>query len=172
MLVLVLASVALYLPTVGGDFVYDARETVLWNDYAHHLNHLRDVVTPRVISLDVMDNNRPVHLALVIINWALWGANPAGHHLCNILFHALAVALLFMFCRRLLPESSALRPRGAWQGRARVDVRNGPQDVWGTGGHSDSSCEAARLARGYRTETRRCHRLPSWCQSFASGADL
>jgi hypothetical protein len=105
-LVLALICLALYLPSISGDFVYDARTTVLGNDYVHHPIHLLDVLAPRVISMDVMDNNRPVHLALVIFNWALWGANPAGHHVCSILFHALVVVLLFRFCRKLLPEAS------------------------------------------------------------------
>lgn len=100
------AALLLYLPALGGDFVYDARLTVLGNDYVHHLGHLRDVVTLRVMHLDVMDNNRPVYLATVMLNWALWGANPLGHHLCNIVLHAVVVVLLFKYCRLLLPEAS------------------------------------------------------------------
>ncbi len=98
-------AIILYVPTLGADFVYDARLTVLGNDYAHHLGHLWDVVTLRVVHLDVMDNNRPVYLATTMLNWALWGANSTGHHLCNIVLHAAAVALLFRFCRALLPDA-------------------------------------------------------------------
>jgi hypothetical protein len=99
-------AIILYLPALGADFVYDARLTVLGNDYAHDLRHLWDVLTLRVMHLDVMDNNRPIHLAATMLNWAVWGANPMGHHLFNIVLHAVAAALLFKFCRALLPGAS------------------------------------------------------------------
>src|ERR1700677_1767473 len=110
-----LAAVAiiLYLPALGGDFVYDARLTVLGNDYVHHPGNLWDVVTARVMHMDVMDNNRPVYLATVMLNWAFWGANPFGHHLCNVILHAAVVVLLFKFCRSLLPEASPWAPFAA-----------------------------------------------------------
>lgn len=92
---------ALYLPSLSSDFTYDARLTILGNDYAHDLRHLWDVVTLRVIHQDVMDNNRPVHLGLIMLNWAAWGANPAGHHLFSNVLHALAAALLYRVCRAL-----------------------------------------------------------------------
>lgn len=100
-LLLAAAAIALYLPMLGADFVFDSRFFVLGNDYVHHLSHLADIATLHVMRLDVMDNNRPFYLATVMINWALCGANPAGHHLVNILLHALVVVLLFRLCRIL-----------------------------------------------------------------------
>jgi hypothetical protein len=94
-------AVVLYLPTLGADFVFDSRFFVLGNDYAHNLTNLADVFSLRVMQLDVVDNNRPLYLATVILNWALCGANPACFHFVNILFHALAVVLLFRFLRAL-----------------------------------------------------------------------
>ena len=103
-------AIALYLPMLGGDFVYDARLTVLGNDYVHHLGHLWDVITLRVMHLDVMDNNRPVYLATVMLNWALWGAHPFGHHLCNIILHGVVAALLYRLCRALFPGATPWAP--------------------------------------------------------------
>lgn len=106
-------AVILYLPTLGAEFVYDAKLTVRGNDYVHHLPHLWDVATLRVMHLDVMDNNRPVYLATVMLNWALWGANPLGHHLCNLILHGAVVVLLFKLCRVLLPDASPWAPFAA-----------------------------------------------------------
>lgn len=61
-------AVVLYLPTLGADFVFDSRFFVLGNDYAHNLTHLADIFTLRVMQLDVIDNNRPMYLASVILN--------------------------------------------------------------------------------------------------------
>ncbi len=109
---IVLAAIAilLYLPALRAGFVYDAKLTIRGNDYAHHLGHLLDVLTLRVMHLDVMDNNRPVYLATVMLNWALFGAHPPGYHLCNILLHGAAAALLYKFCRALLPGATPWAP--------------------------------------------------------------
>ena len=70
-----------YLPMLGADFVYDARPTILYNDYIHHPGNLVDVLTLRILRMDMMDNNRPVYVANAMLDWALWGRNPTGHHL-------------------------------------------------------------------------------------------
>lgn len=106
-------AIGLYLPTLGAEFVYDARMTVMTNDYPHHPGHLLDVATLRVMHLDVMDNNRPVYLASVILNWALWGNHPWGHHLCNVLLHGLVVMLLFRLCRRIAGDAPMWTAFGA-----------------------------------------------------------
>ena len=112
-LALAAAAFILYIPSLGADFVYDARLTVLGNDYVHHLSHLWDAITLRVMHLDVMDNNRPVYLATVMVNWALWGEHPFGHHLCNIILHMAVVVLLFKLCRALLPDVPPWAPFAA-----------------------------------------------------------
>lgn len=109
-LALALIAVALYSPTLGADFVYDARFYLLGNDYVHHLRNLFDVITLHVMTLDVIDNNRPVYVAYAILNWALWGANPAGHHFASILLHAAATVLLFRLCCNLLDDKSPWPP--------------------------------------------------------------
>jgi hypothetical protein len=93
---------ALYWPSLGSDFVWDGRAVILTNSYVHGLRHLPDVLTLRVMHQDVIDNNRPVFLLTVMLEWALWGANPFGYHLTNLLLHALATVLLFAWLRKLL----------------------------------------------------------------------
>ena len=103
---LAFAAVALYLPTLGAGFVWDGYSTVMLNDYVHDVRHLFDVLTLRVMHMDVVDNNRPVQVASVILNWAMWGENPAGHHFVSIVLHAAVVLLLFAICRKLSPGAS------------------------------------------------------------------
>jgi len=86
---------------LDADFVYDARATVLENDYIHHLRNLTDVVTLRLMRMDMIDNNRPVYVGNAMLDWAIWGRNPAGHHLESIVLHAAVVLLVFRFCRKL-----------------------------------------------------------------------
>lgn len=112
-LALALIAAGLYLPSLGANFVYDARGILLANDYVHHLRNLADVLTLRVLRMDVMDNNRPVYLVSAMLDWALWGANPAGHHFMSIAWHAVATVLLFALCRRVADGVSPWIPFAA-----------------------------------------------------------
>ncbi len=90
-----LAAIALYFPTLGHDFVYDSTAQVLIDPFIHQPRHWAEVLSLRVMGMDVLDANRPVALASLMIDAALWGVNPAGYHLQNLLLHGAVVALLF-----------------------------------------------------------------------------
>ena len=107
---LALACAALYLPTLRFDFVGDAEGVILTNEYVQDLRNLADVATLRVMSQDVVDNNRPVFLISAMLDGALWGTRTLGYHLTNIMLHALATVLLFSFARRLIPGVSMWIP--------------------------------------------------------------
>jgi hypothetical protein len=62
-LLLWLAVIALYLPTLRGGFVYDSIAQVLHSDYIHTPANWGDVLTLRVVGQDELDRNRPMHLA-------------------------------------------------------------------------------------------------------------
>ncbi|MEI8341882.1 MAG: hypothetical protein WCH43_10160, partial [Verrucomicrobiota bacterium] len=101
-LLLAVIALALYWPSLSFDFVWDARAVIMTNPYVHGLRHLGEILTLRVMHLDVIDNNRPVFLLSAMLDWTLWGANPFGYHLTNVLLHALVSVLLFAFLRRLM----------------------------------------------------------------------
>jgi hypothetical protein len=92
----------LYARTLTADFVWDARAKVLGSDFIHNPANLPDVLTGRVLTRDVLDNNRPGNLLSLMIDAALWGKSPAGYHATSITLHALACAMLFLLLARLL----------------------------------------------------------------------
>lgn len=85
-----------YARSVGSEFVYDARSQVLFGEYIHDPSHWGEVLTFRVLGQDVLDANRPVQLASLMLDSALWGRNPVGYHLTSAALHAANVALLFL----------------------------------------------------------------------------
>ena len=97
----------LYLPTLRGGFVYDSIAQVLYSDYIHTPSHWGDVLTLRVVAQDQLDRNRPLHLASLMLDAAIWGKEPSGYRLTSVLLHALNAALLFVLI------ALALRPRTA-----------------------------------------------------------
>ena len=95
--VLFLSVVVLYLPTLRGGFVYDSIAQVLYSDYIHTPANWSDVLTLRVVGQDELDRNRPLHLASLILDAAIWGKEPFGYRLSSVLLHALNAVLLFVF---------------------------------------------------------------------------
>lgn len=87
----------LYLPTLRGGFVYDSISQVVYSDYIHTPAHWGDVLTLRVVGQDKLDRNRPLHLASLMVDAAVWGKDPFGFRLTSVLLHALNAALLFLF---------------------------------------------------------------------------
>lgn len=106
--------VGLYFPSLWGDFVYDSRLQILTDSFIHTPTHWWDVLTLRVMGMDVLDNNRPVQLASLMVDAALWGRDPFGYRLTNILLHALNGCLLFAVLRGLLRLGHSPEIKGRW----------------------------------------------------------
>ena len=102
--------VVLYLPTLRGGFVYDSIAQVLYSDYIHTPARWDDVLTLRVIGQDELDRNRPLHLASLMVDAAIWKNEPFGYRLTSVMLHALNTALLFVFVAMSLLRSK-LRAR-------------------------------------------------------------
>jgi len=93
--VLALIIAAIYLPILSNGFVYDSESQVLNDSFIHDLRNLPDVLTLRVLSRDVLDFNRPVNLASLMMDSIIWAKNPFGYHLTNLLLHVCVCLLLF-----------------------------------------------------------------------------
>jgi len=109
-LAIAIAAWLLYSPTITADFVWDARAKVLMSDFILDPSNLPDVLTGRVLTRDVLDNNRPANLLSLMIDAAFWGRRPAGYHATSITLHAVVCAMLFLLLVRLLPAPGALCP--------------------------------------------------------------
>ena len=94
MILVALAAIALYLPSLGFDFAYDSVMQVHYDDFIHTPRHFADVLSLRVLGMDVLDFNRPVNLFTLMVDSLLWGKNPAGFRLTNLILHGAAAALL------------------------------------------------------------------------------
>ena len=98
--ILVAITLVVFSATLSADFVYDARLQILTDPFLHDPGNWLDVLTFRVLGRDVLDFNRPVHLASLMLDAAVWGREPFGYHLTSILLHAANVVLLWLLVRR------------------------------------------------------------------------
>ncbi len=106
-----LFALALYLPAIGYDFVYDSEAQIFLDPFLHQRSHFLDIITFRVMGMDVLDFNRPIVLLSLFFDALLYGKDTPGYHLTNLLIHAGCVMLLFRLLLRLtgrpLPSSLA-----------------------------------------------------------------
>lgn len=109
---LVAVTLAVFSATLSAGFVYDARLQVLTDPFLHDPSNWVNVLTFRVLGMDVLDFNRPVHLASLMLDAAVWGRDPFGYHLTSILLHAANVVLVWVVIRDVLGQSVG-RPAAA-----------------------------------------------------------
>lgn len=105
--ILAIASFLAYSPSLRGGFVYDDPFFITYNDYIKSLGNLWSFFSEyRSVSPLGYDINRdiyrPLRTASYAIEYKLWGLNPAGYHLVNILFHSANVVLTFIALLLLL----------------------------------------------------------------------
>ena len=128
----VLLSALLYLPALGGPFVYDDRIEVVGNPT------LRDLGAPGAIL--GYNPSRTLVIAGFALDWALWGLDARGYHLTNLLLHALDTWLAWRLARRLLPDGRALLATALWALHPMA-----AESVAYVTGRSDAVCAAGML---------------------------
>lgn len=99
-------AAGMYLPTLWGEFVYDDVAQIVTSDYLHRSENFWEVLTFRVMGKDVMDFNRPVMVLSLMIDAMIWGANPFGYHLTNVVLHAACSVLLLLVMLRVFRRLS------------------------------------------------------------------
>ena len=103
-----LAALA-YLNALDNPFVYDDYDTVVANPSLADPTNVRFVL--------VHSPYRAVVNVSYAIDRVLWGTQPFGFHLTNVLLHGLVVVLLFMLLRRACGDARRLAGRGSADAR-------------------------------------------------------
>ena len=86
-------TLAVFSPTLSAAFVYDSRLQILTDGFLHDPWNWLPVLSFRVLGMDVLDFNRPVQLASLMLDAAIWGREPFGYHLTSVLLHAANVVM-------------------------------------------------------------------------------
>ncbi|WP_318258653.1 glycosyltransferase family 39 protein [Geobacter anodireducens] len=103
---LILAAVALgvYLITLANGFVWDDGYIIVENPATRSFTSLRDIL----LSPDIVKPYyRPLNRASYLLDFQLFGMNPAGFHAVNMVLHALNVLLVYLLGRRLFSAGPA-----------------------------------------------------------------
>jgi tetratricopeptide (TPR) repeat protein len=110
-------ALLVYLNSLGGGFVWDDRFLVLNNPRVQSLHHLGDLLTSDYVFVAETDLAygyfRPLASLSLVADWAIWGADPRGFHLTNVLLHAAATLLAALLAARLGLDRAAAWAVGA-----------------------------------------------------------
>ena len=104
-----LAAFAAYSGTFKNGFTWDDHIYVEGNPFVQAPANLRLLLSARFYAprRDVLAGSRPVFLASLLVDRALWGERPAGYHLTNALLHSMNSVLAFALACAL-PAASPL----------------------------------------------------------------
>lgn len=112
--VLVVVTLAVYLNTLANDFVYDDNFHILNNPWITDLNYLIRPFYSSVwefhetISEGMNNYYRPVMHLIFTLEYHVFGFEPWGWHLFNVLFHAMNSVLVFIIIKGLLEGERGL----------------------------------------------------------------
>ena len=95
-LIIAAATIAFYIPSIGGGFIWDDDAYVLNNALLQSLDGLKRIW---------FTNESPQYYPLVFttfwIEHYLWGLKPIGYHITNVAIHSLNAILVWFIVRRL-----------------------------------------------------------------------
>ncbi len=132
LLLLVTVNLALFLPSMSGDFLWDDKQFISENPYVQGSGFLRTFLFSPFGGFSGLDENskrqdgemrfyRPLVSLSYWLDFKTWGLNPAAFHLTNILIHTLNVIVLFYVLIGL-----ALSPRAGFFGALLFSVLSAP----------------------------------------------
>ena len=94
---IVLLVILAYLPALRGGFIWDDDDYVTQNPTLHDLGGLQRLW----FKVGAVPQYYPVVHTTFWLEYHLWGLNPVGYHLINVLLHATAAILLWRVLLRL-----------------------------------------------------------------------
>jgi protein O-mannosyl-transferase len=118
LLVLLMATIFIYMPSLSGDFVIDDIPFVRDNPYIRNIGDIERYFTKGVWENSVQEIKgeplyRPMNLMPMLLNHALWGNNPFGYHAFLLLLHLANTCLVYVLIRKLVSGSAMAAMFGA-----------------------------------------------------------
>jgi tetratricopeptide (TPR) repeat protein len=97
---------AVYLPALQDGFVWDDVQYITRNSFIRSING--NLFKTAFLTFQA-DNWHPLTWISHALDYAVWGLNPLGHHLTNIILHAINTFLVVLLVVRLMEQASGRR---------------------------------------------------------------
>ncbi len=106
--IILLVSFAVYFNSLFNGFVYDDNSLILENKWIREIRFIPEIFSTSIWGFDeayLSNYYRPLISIIWMFNYYIFGLNPLGFHLVNILFHSGVSVLVFMITVILLRKS-------------------------------------------------------------------
>jgi hypothetical protein len=105
-LFVIFSSLAVYLNSLSGDFIWDDIEQIVDNPVIKDIRNIPSFFTSdlwRLISNPTIGSYyyRPLFLLSLAVDYNLWVLNPLGYHITNVILHAISSFIVYLVGRRL-----------------------------------------------------------------------
>lgn len=100
-ILIALAGILSFGLCIGNEFTFDDFYAIRDNPQLHKLSNLRYIFNDNYFEISREASFRPVVTGLNIIEYHLFGDNPAGYHLINLILHIIVSLLLYRLFRIL-----------------------------------------------------------------------
>lgn len=95
-------SFLLYLNATHGKFVYDDFKIIVDNSFIKEWQYLPKIFTKDYFFISGEMSYRPLVTISYFADYAIWGLNPFGFHLTNVILHTINAALFYLLLRAVL----------------------------------------------------------------------
>jgi len=101
---LIVAVTLVYLNCLTNEFVWDDKFLIEKNSYIQSWQNLPTVFTSHLFEASGSPSMsyRPLQSLTYILDYSIWGLNPVGYHLTNIIFHLFCTVILYASLNLLL----------------------------------------------------------------------
>jgi len=100
--IIIATGIAVFLNSFDGVFLYDDTKSIVKNPHIRKLWPLSEAMSLPLANSGATVSGRPILSLSFAINYALFGKEPWGYHLVNLVIHICAGLLLFGIVRRTL----------------------------------------------------------------------
>ncbi len=104
LVIIAIFAIFLYINSLKSSFVYDDEFTITNNVLIKDLRNLPILLKKQYLDLSGEMSYRPVVTLSYFLDYAVFGLNPWGFHLTNMLLHALNGIMLYFFLAALIKE--------------------------------------------------------------------
>ncbi|MDR4507984.1 MAG: tetratricopeptide repeat protein [Candidatus Brocadiaceae bacterium] len=104
--VIVFLAALLYVNSLHHEFVYDDVYIITENYFIKTFANFPKFFTKEYLPLSGELSYRPLVTLTYFIDYALWGENPIGYHLTNIVLHTANVSVFFLFLQMVFKKLS------------------------------------------------------------------
>ncbi|TVM04274.1 MAG: hypothetical protein CV087_01145 [Candidatus Brocadia sp. WS118] len=101
-------SIALYVNTLSGNFVYDDFKIIAENSFIKEWQYLLKVFTKDYFFISGEMSYRPLVTISYFVDYAIWQVNPCGFHITNVVLHTINTVLFYLFLRAVLSNNKII----------------------------------------------------------------